>query len=131
MVIPAINTVTMCQENSCNPAPQAECRNELENQMGKHLSIKIGNLPRTFKKSLSGVPPEIAKKAKEITHRIASGTPTGEFEAKRLTINRKVLSFKIGSRYRMLMAETANGIVPWMCCSHEDYNKLYMRISTS
>ncbi|WP_445013882.1 ParE family toxin-like protein [Vibrio parahaemolyticus] len=99
--------------------------------MGKHLSIKLGNLPRTFKKSLSGLPPDIAKKAKSITQQIASGTPTGDFDAKRLTINRKVMSFKVGSRYRMLMAETSNGIEPWMCVSHEDYNKLYMRISTS
>lgn len=99
--------------------------------MGKHLSPRLANFPRAFKKSLSGMPPSIVKKAKSISAQVHDGIPTTEFDSKRLTINRNVIAIKLGQRHRLLMAETKGQIEPWMCLTHEDYNKVYMRISTS
>ena len=99
--------------------------------MGKHLSIKTANFPRTFKKSLKGLPANVVKKAKSICNELQNGSPLTNFQAKRLNINRDVIVMKIGMRYRLLVAETSEGIQPWMCLSHEEYSSEYMRISTS
>lgn len=99
--------------------------------MGKHLSPRLANFPRAFKKSLAGMPANIVKKAKSISEQVHDGIPTTEFDSKRLTINRNVIAIKLGQRHRLLMAETKAGIEPWLCLTHEDYNKVYMRISTS
>lgn len=96
--------------------------------MGKSLSIRDVNFSRSFRKSLDKLPPKIAKKAKAISRSIEAGCSTERFECKRLFINRDVMSFKVGSRYRLLMVHTGGSIVPWVCLSHENYNNFYMRI---
>lgn len=100
--------------------------------MGKHLSIKTANFPRTFKKSLKGLPANIVKRAHTICDSLNAGAPLSDYQSKRLNINRDVIVLNIGMKHRLLLAETSEGTInPWMCLTHESYNQQYMRISTS
>lgn len=98
--------------------------------MGRQIKIDLCNLERTFQKSLKDIPSQIAKRgiaiADEISHHKVNPSV---FDGKRLHINKKILTVKVGNRHRLLMDETETGFEPWQCISHERYNKLYMRIS--
>ena len=100
--------------------------------MGRKIKINLCNFSRAFNKSLKTMPVSISARAQVIADDISLNKVNPSiYDGKRLNINRKVFTVKIGNRHRLLMTETDSGIVPWQCLTHENYNKMYMRICHS
>ena len=98
--------------------------------MGRQIKLYQCNFSRVFKKSLKDMPKTISLKAQAIADDInLNKVNPKKYDGKRLNINRNVFTVKVGNRHRLLMTETSSGIVPWQCLTHENYNKMYMRIS--
>lgn len=76
---------------------------------------------------LDHLPPLVQQRARDVLNRLLRGSCSWEVGGKRL-VDRTLISVSLGLRWRLVLRETSEGLVPLEAMSHEKYNHICTRV---